>query len=215
MPQGLLVPSYRERIGYHAMLLGGIALLASMLLTIGANQTAGDIALRQAEDLQASLAQVIPPSIHDNNLLDAPLELTGPDGKPLTVYRAVNDGAVSGVAFQVSEVGYAGPIVSVLGIDRNGELLGVRIIQHAETPGLGDKMEVAKGDWILGFDGLSLSNPLLEQWKVKKDGGHFDQFTGATITPRAIVTSIKGGLEWFAKNRERLLNTEAEKRTEP
>ncbi|GAB6040576.1 electron transport complex subunit RsxG [Endothiovibrio diazotrophicus] len=205
MAQGVLVPSYRQRIGYHAMLLGGIALLASMLLTIGANQTSEDIALRQAEDLRASLSQVVPDTVHDNNLLEGSLSLAGPHGEPLTVYRARMGGEVTAVAFEISEVGYAGPVVSMIGIDRSGAILGVRVLQHAETPGLGDKIEAAKDDWILGFDGLSLGNPPVEKWKVKKDGGQFDQFSGATITPRAVVKSIKGGLDFFAQHRDELL----------
>ena len=205
MAQGVLVPSYRQRLGYHAGLLGGIALLASGLLSIGDLQTREPIAERRAEDLKASLAKVIPNELHDNDLLADVVEMEDPGGNPLTIYRATREGSVQGVAFQVSGPGYAGPITSVLGIDRDGKLLGVRVIAHAETPGLGDKMEEAKGDWIFSFDGLSLGNPPVEQWAVKKDGGRFDQFTGATITPRGIVRSVREGLEFFGQHQKELL----------
>jgi electron transport complex protein RnfG len=197
-------PSYRKRIGYQAGLLGGFTLIAAALLVMGDIATRDTIALRKAEDLKASLAEVIPPSIHDNDLLADPLTLEGPDGAPLIVYRAREGLQVTGVAYRVSGIGYAGTIELLLGLDAAGAVLGTRVLSHAETPGLGDKMEVTKGDWILAFDGLSLGNPPAERWAVKKDGGDFDQFTGATITPRGILGALRGGLEFFARHRDTL-----------
>ncbi len=95
--------------------------------------------------------------------------------------------------------GYSGKIRLLTGIDTNNQLLGVRIIAHKETPGLGDKVETKKSDWIKQFKGLSLSNPSKSQWKVKRDGGTFDAFTGATITPRAVVTAAYQLLIYFSK----------------
>jgi electron transport complex protein RnfG len=92
----------------------------------------------------------------------------------------------------------------MLGVDAEGKVLGVRVLAHKETPGLGDKIEVKKGDWILRFAGLSLGNPLPEKWKVKKDGGQFDQFAGATITPRGVVKAVREGLDFFAANQAKL-----------
>jgi electron transport complex protein RnfG len=109
------------------------------------------------------------------------------------------------VAFGITAQGYAGPIELILGLDTRGQILGVRAIAHAETPGLGDKIEASRDDWILGFNGLSLSDPPSERWAVKKDGGDFDQFSGATITPRAVVGAIKTGLAFFAAKRDTLL----------
>jgi Na+-translocating ferredoxin:NAD+ oxidoreductase subunit G len=197
-------PTYRKRIGYQAGLLGGFTLIAAALLVLGDLSTRETIALRKAEDLKASLAEVIPPAIHDNDLLAHPLTLEGPDGSPLVVYRALQGLQVTGLAYRVSGTGYAGEIELLLGLDASGTVLGTRVLSHAETPGLGDKMEVSKGDWILGFDGLSLGNPPAERWKVKKDGGDFDQFTGATITPRAILAALHGGLDFFARHRDTL-----------
>jgi electron transport complex protein RnfG len=112
---------------------------------------------------------------------------------------------VEAVVFQVTGYGYAGRILCMMGVDREGRILGVRVLKHAETPGLGDKIEPAKADWIHRFEGKSLGNPPPEQFAVKKDGGVFDQFAGATITPRAVVKAVKGGLEFFTREKSVLL----------
>ncbi|MBK1643189.1 electron transporter RnfG [Thiocapsa imhoffii] len=198
------VPSYRKRIGYQAGLLGGFTLIAAALLVIGDIATRDTIALREAEDLQASLSEVIPLALHDNDLLADPITLEGPDGAPLAIYRARRGTEITGLAFRVRGRGYAGPIDLLLGLDASGQILGTRVLSHSETPGLGDKMERSKSDWILVFEGLSLDHPPLERWAVRKDGGDFDQFTGATITPRAILSALREGLVFFAKHRDTL-----------
>lgn len=204
---GVAVPSYRKRIGYQAMLLGGMATLASAMLVLGDLETRDAIAQRQAEDLKASLSQVLPDALHDNDLLSdvitLPPRTEGETAK--RVYRARKAGEISAVAFEVSAFGYGGPITSLMGIDANGEILGVRVLSHAETPGLGDKIEVERDDWILSFDGRSLANTSEQKWRVRKDGGMFDQFTGATITPRAVVQSVHEGLLFFRHHRAQLL----------
>jgi electron transport complex protein RnfG len=198
-------PSYRKRTSYQAGLLGGFAMIAAALLVMGNIATRDAIEQRRAEDLLASLSQVIPGRIHDNNLLGNPLVLEDASGERITIYRALQGLDVTGVAFQVTGQGYAGAIELMLGLNASGEILGTRVLSHAETPGLGDKIEASRDDWILGFDGLSLGNPAPERWGVKKDGGGFDQFTGATITPRAVVQAVKEGLEFFRINRDTLL----------
>ncbi len=196
-------PTYRQRVGYQAGLLGGFAMVAAAMLVMGDIATRDAIQQRQAEDLLASLAQVIPPDLHDNDLLADSLQLPTPDGE-VTVYRALEGLAVSGVAFETVGQGYGGPIRVLLGVDKDGRILGARVLAHTETPGLGDKIEAARDDWILDFDGKSLGEPPPERWAVKKDGGDFDQFSGATITPRAVVKSVKEGLELFAAHRDAL-----------
>ncbi len=195
---------FRKGIGYQGLLLGVTVTMAATLLVVADRVTREPIAQRHAEDMQASLAQVIPPALHDNDLLANTLTLNGADGEPVTVYQALSDGRVTAVAFQVTGNGYSGDIDVILGLAPDGKVLGARVLAHKETPGLGDKIEVAKDDWILVFNGLSLGNPPAERWKVKKDGGDFDQFSGATITPRAVVRALRGGLEFFAANREAL-----------
>lgn len=197
-------PGYRKRVGYQAGLLGGFATLAAALLIVGNNSTHEAIAERHAEDLLESLSQVLPDTLHDNNLLDNALIIEDADGTPITIYRAIKAQHLTGLAWRVTGQGYAGAIQLLLGVRPNGELLGVRVLAHAETPGLGDKIEVQKDDWILDFDGRSLANTPSPEWQVQKDGGRFDQFSGATITPRAVVKAVHRGLEFFATHRDTL-----------
>lgn len=204
---GVLEPSYRKRTAYQAMLLGGMATLASAVLVLGDLETRDTIALRKAEDLKASLRQVVPDAVHDNDLLSDIITLTPEQqgAKAVKVYRAHLDNQISAVAYEISSNGYAGPITCIMGVAANGEILGVRVLAHAETPGLGDKIEIARDDWITSFNGRSLGNTSNRQWHVKKDGGDFDQFTGATITPRAVVKAVHQGLALFDANRGTLL----------
>ena len=200
-------PAYRKRVGYHGALLGGFATIAATMLLMGNISTQAVIEQRLAEDLQASLSQVIPASLHENNLLDNRRCIRYHD-REVTVYQGIKNDKTTAVAYSVSSQGYAGEIVLMMGVNAKGEILGVRIISHTETPGLGDKIEVAKDDWILSFNGLSFKKLAKDKWKVTKDGGNFDQFSGATITPRAVVKAIKQGLELFKQHREKLLYIE-------
>ena len=199
-------PQYRQRIGYQAMLLGGFSALATVMLVAGNIATREPILARQKEDLQASLNQVIAANLYDNDLLQSPLQLPGQKSEPITVYRGIAGTQVSALAWEVSSQGYAGEIRLLLGLDAEGKILGVRVLSHAETPGLGDKIEVDKDNWMLGFNGLSLGNPPAAEWKVKKDGGRFDAFSGATITPRAVLQAIVSGLSFFNQQRTVLLS---------
>lgn len=198
------VTKYRSKFSYSTLLLGSFALLASAFIAIGDRVTRAAITERLAEDLQMSLAQVVPPELHDNDLLQDTVTVGTPG---IQVYRARRDGKVQAVAYELSGAGYGGStIVLVMAVDADGKVLGVRVVSHAETPGLGDKLELSKSDWILSFDGRSLGDPPEEDWAVKKDGGEFDQFTGATITPRTVVGVVKQGLEFFAAHRAELLD---------
>ncbi len=197
--------AFRRSAAFQALLLGVFATVAAAILAAVDLGTAGAIAERRAEDLRASLAQVVPAELYDNNLLADPIEIATGDGGTVTVYRGRKDGMVTAVAFETRAAGYAGDIVLLMGVDRAGAVQGVRVLAHVETPGLGDKIEAAKSDWILGFEGRSLGGA--ERWAVRKDGGDFDQFSGATITPRAVVHAVKEGLEFFAARRGELLRT--------
>ena len=208
-----------QRTLIHGFILGAFCLGFGMLLVMTNGFTKDDIALRAIEDRQNSLAQVIPESIHDNNLATDTLTLKNEQGNEVVAYLASKEGKVTGVAFETSSPGYSGAIKVMLGVDPEGKILGARVLAHKETPGLGDKIEVKKGDWILRFTGLSIGNPPLDKWKVKKDGGQFDQFAGATITPRAVVKAIREGLQFFNANKTKIMefkndqakNTEAGK----
>jgi len=132
--------------------------------------------------------------------------LLGSD-KPVPVYRARKQGKpVAAVIAAVAPGGYNGNIFLLVGIYQDGSLAGVRIVRHIETPGLGDSIDEQKSDWILSFSGKSLQKPQKNRWKVQRDGGEFNQFTGATITPRAVVKAVYNSLVYFKQNRELLFS---------
>jgi electron transport complex protein RnfG len=199
----------QQRTLFHGLILGAFCLGFGIVLAISDSITVEDIAARALEDRLNSLKQVIPDSIHDNNLVTDAITMKNERDKEITVYRATMEGKVTGVAYEIFGSGYAGEMKLMLGLDAQGKVLGVRVIAHKETPGLGDKMEVKKGDWILRFTDLSLGNPPPDKWKVKKDGGQFDQFAGATITPRGVVDAIHKGLDLFAANKTQMMDLNA------
>lgn len=194
-----------SRVHIHAGILGAFCLGFGIVLAATDQITVDPIAARAQEDKQNSLGQVIPVVIHDNNPVKDTLTLKNHEGKDVTIYRATKAGKVTGIAYEIHGSGYAGEIKLMLGVDADGRVLGVRALAHKETPGLGDKINIVKSDWITHFNGLSLGAPPKDKWKVKKDGGQFDQFSGATITPRGVIKGIREGLEFFADNKTTLL----------
>ncbi len=202
--KGVLKPSYTQRPAYFAGVLWMIAAIAGSLLVMGFVGTEEPIKQRALEDLQRSLSQVLPAERYDNDPSLDTLDQPSEDGTVNRFYRATLASVAVASAFEVEEGGYSGPIRLVMGVSRDGLILGVRVLSHTETPGLGDKIETAKDDWVLSFNGLSLSNLADERWAVKKDGGAFDQFSGATITPRAVVKAVKKGLLLEQANRAAL-----------
>jgi len=152
-----------------------------------------------------SLHEILSHEAYDNDILADSLllshELLG--GRDLRVYRArLGAEPVAAVFTVVAPAGYGGPIRLLVGINVFGEIDGVRVVSHRETPGLGDDIEVGRSDWILSFDGRSLLDPFYDRWAVRRDGGVFDQFTGATITPRAVVTAVRDTLIYFESHRD-------------
>lgn len=197
-------------------------------LAIFAVVTAGAIAVTQvmtadriAYNIKAAearaLNQILPASSYDNDLLNDTMDvdsrfnqqLLGPLADNALIYRARNNGLVSAVILPaIAPDGYTTNIDLIVGINRDGSLAGVRVVAHRETPGLGDKIDTRKSDWVLSFANKSLNNPTSEQWAVKKDGGDFDQFTGATITPRAVVRAVKRALMFFDMHKDLLLDNQ-------
>ncbi len=141
-------PAYRKRIGYQAMLLGGFATFASVFLVSGNIATRDAIDERLKEDLLQSLSQVIPDNLYDNNLLDNILQVTDQKNHSIKIYRGFKNSQVSALAWEISEQGFADEIKMIIGVDTDGKILGVRVIAHSETPGLGDKIEEKK---VTGF----------------------------------------------------------------
>jgi electron transport complex protein RnfG len=193
----------RSALPYQPLLLATVAVAAGLALTLADRATRAPIARAEAEDKRQILAQVVPPALADNDLLADRVSVAGgPGGRPLVVHRAVRQGRVQAAAFEVVGRGYAGDIVLLIGVDRDGRVLGVRVLRHRETPGLGDKIEIGRHPWIDSFRGRTLERG---GWAVRKDGGEFDAFAGATITPRAVVRAVHEGLQWFAAQRAVIL----------
>ena len=193
----------RDKLAYQPLLLGFVALIASGALAVVSGATGPAIAAAEAKDLRDSLSEVLPAGLADNDFLKDTVDLQK-DGKTVTVYRARQGNEIKAALFKVAERGYGGDIQVLMAVDMAGRTLGVRVLKHTETPGLGDKIEAKKDDWVLAFNGKSLGEPAPDKWGVKKDNGVFDQFAGATITPRAVVKAVKGGLEFFAARKQEI-----------
>lgn len=200
-------------ISKNSALLAAFAAATAGLIAFTFTSTAGRISDAERRAAQRALFEVVPKSRHNNDLLSDTLTIPAEDAAtlrlndPALVHVARQDGEPVAFLFtSTAPDGYSGDIRLLIGINVDGTVAGVRALRHAETPGLGDKIELAKSRWILGFDGKSLGNPSLSGWAVKKDGGEFDQFAGATITPRAVVKQVKTVLQYVQDHRDELLS---------
>ena len=202
-------PTITKAINKNALILALFAFVSTGLIAITHWLTKDKIAKEVELSLLRQLSQIVPAENYTNNvyqdcLLIQDANLLGtPNWQKL--YRMRGD--VGNYALMMTSVapdGYSGKITIALAAHTDGTLLGVNILGHNETPGLGDKIERSKSDWLKQFDGLSLTNTEQKQWAVRKDGGQFDALTGATITPRAVVNSVYNGLQFLQKNSETL-----------
>lgn len=189
-------------LGVFAMV--GVAIVAGLQFST-ADRIAANIEAARLRSMHAVLA----PDRYNNEILKDQITVTDEvlqtGGKPVTIYRARMDNQPVGVVFEtVAPKGYSGPIHLLVGINLDETISGVRILSHKETPGLGDAIDHKHSDWLTGFAGKSLENPLPGRWAVKRDGGDFDQFTGATISPRAVVKSIRESLAYFSLHKAEL-----------
>jgi len=194
----------------NSLLLALFAVCTTALIAGTHLATKKDIALQIRKAEEKALLQIVPRDRHDNLMLDDTIAV-GPEDAGLglneekRIYIARNEGeVVAAIIPAVAPDGYTGDIGLIIGINSDGTIAGVRALSHRETPGLGDKVDIKKSDWVLGFNGRSLSNPMLDGWAVKRDKGVFDQFTGATITPRAVVSATLRALQFAQANREKL-----------
>lgn len=202
-------------ISKSALALALIALIGTALLAWVNHLTAPRIAEQERELLLEQLQQVLPAERFDNAMHEDYITVTSekafPGGQEVRLFRARKDGLPVAVVMKLAAIdGYNGRIELLVGINSDGRISGVRVLRHRETPGLGDGIDLERSDWILSFDGKSLENPAPPDWTVKRDGGQFDQFTGATITPRAVVRAVHRALEYFEANKERLFSTPSE-----
>jgi electron transport complex protein RnfG len=193
-----------------AAVLGLFAVLGMGLVAYVHDTTGERIAANERAMLLSALETLVPANSFDNDILSDTVMASGRTlgaDQPVTVHRARKNGKpVAAVLSPVAPDGYNGTIRLLVAIRADGALAGVRVISHRETPGLGDAIDADKSHWIFGFDGRSLDNPLENRWKVKRDGGDFDQFAGATVTPRAVVKAVYKALVFFRANAGRLFD---------
>ncbi len=198
-----------------AALLAGFGGLGTTLVIATYEATKDQIEASEQANLLKNLNNILPSSMYTNKLLENKLNVPADSlfghKKPNTIYQAWNGDKPVAVAFSiVAPDGYSGDIQLLIAIKASGKISGVRVISHKETPGLGDKIELAKDNWILNFNDKELHNPDTKLWKVKKDGGIFEQFTGATITPRAVVKAVHRALDYFQHNQKKLFLDQAQ-----
>lgn len=197
-----------------AAALGLVAIAGTSMLTGVDWLTADRIAAQERRVILDQLGELIP-NEYDNALLDDRFtfmdETHFPGGQFATAWRARLQGEPVAVVLKFNAVkGYNGNITLLAGINVDGSLRGVRVVSHKETPGLGDAIEIEKSNWILGFTGKSLDNPEPGKWAVRREGGDFDQFTGATITPRAVIDAVHLALQYFDAEQAFLFNAPAD-----
>lgn len=189
------------------------ALLGTALMVVVNWHSQPYIKVNERQVLLKTLNTLIPASMYDNDIVNdtvllQDMDLLGSENDSL-IYRArKNNNPVAAVMTIIAPDGYTGPIALLVGVNYAGTIQGVRVVKHRETPGLGDAIDIERGDWILSFNGKSLSNPQATGWKVKRDGGEFDQLTGATITPRAIVQSVHKALRFYRQHRSEIFYIE-------
>ena len=170
---------------------------------------ANDKALLE-QALQPALAGVF----YEGGVSESRLVMLPPHGLPgsdaALIYRVyAQDKPVAALFAVTARDGFSGVIRILVGVQFDGTITGVRILQHRETPGLGDKIESARSDWIFQFDGQSMGNPEVTGWAIRNDGGEFDQLTGASVTPRAVIGAIRDTLLYFAEHRDEVFAAES------
>lgn len=192
-----------------ALVLALFAIIGTFFVSFTYDNTIDRINENKRLALLKAFHVLIPPSAHDNDVFTDFIQVKNKkllgNKKPVNIYRArKNNKPVAVIINSVAPDGYNGNIELLVAINYDGVLAGVRVVHHKETPGLGDAIEESRSDWITKFKQRSLTNPEKQGWAVKRDGGEFDQFTGATVTPRAIVKAVYNTLNYYKENRDTL-----------
>ena len=203
------MPTLSKSMTRSAIVLGLFAIIATALVAFTNSATKERVEASKRNYTLRKLNELVPADMHDNALdqdkimvQDALLDKRA----EVPIYRVLKDGQVSAVIIaSVAPDGYSGRITQLVAVRRDGSLIGVRVIEHNETPGLGDGIDTSKSDWIHIFDEKSLQSPDESRWRVRRDGGEFDQMTSATITSRAVVKATRNALRYFERNKEQLL----------
>lgn len=210
-PSEIEPPKHRltEAISMNSLLLSIFAIITTGACVLTYTLSAERIEQNRQHALESRLSEVMPAKLYDNDLLNSTLTLADPSVTG-PIYQASYQGKPVGVIIPTyAPDGYGGAIELLVGILDNGSITGVRVVPpHLETPGLGDAIDIKKSDWIKSFNGQSLQATPIERWAVKKEGGDFDQFTGATITPRAVIRAVKHSLQLFEEHYSILIPTQ-------
>lgn len=199
--------------------LAMIAGICTALVAATWQLTTERIAANQQAWLEQSLAPALSGLFYDSGVTESVMTIPAPHDLPgnrdAIVYRVYAEGEPVAALFVVNaRNGYAGPIRLLIGVDTAGTVSGVLVLEHRETPGLGDRIEPGKSDWLLQFNGHSLTDPEPPGWAIKRDGGEFDQLTGASVTPRAIIKAIRTTLQYFDAHAEEIFAAPADDTTE-
>ncbi|VAX11241.1 Electron transport complex protein RnfG [hydrothermal vent metagenome] len=200
-----------------AVLLALFASTGTGIVSLIYEQTFDRIESNHRATLLKGLHELVLPSQHDNDIFSDIIKVS--DAKLLgstrsvSIYRARMGGQpIAAIIESIAPDGYNGNINLLIAINYNGQLAGVRVVNHKETPGLGDAINLSHSNWILDFKGKSLNDPEAKRWAVKRDGGIFDQFTGATITPRAVVNAVHNSLIYFNRHRDTIFSPQTIKK---
>ncbi len=194
--------------------LAAIAAICTAAVAATYQLTRDRIAANEQAFLEQSLEPALAGTFFEGSVTESMLVIPAPHELPgnedVIVYRVYAEDAPVAALFAVTaRDGYAGPIRILLGIGYDGTVTGVRILEHRETPGLGDKIESSRSDWVFQFDGRSLGDPPADGWAIRRDGGQFDQLSGASVTPRAVLGAIQTTLIYFEANREEIFSAPA------
>jgi len=196
-----------QPIAKTGLTLAMIAAVCTALVATTYLATKDRIAANDKALLEQSLQPALSGIFYDSGVSESRLVIPPPHGLPgsdaAIVYRVyAEDEPVAALFVVTARDGFSGSIRILVGIGVDGTVTGVRILQHRETPGLGDKIESARSNWVFQFDGRSLGNPQASGWAIRVDGGEFDQLTGASITPRAVIKAIRDTLIYFDAHRD-------------
>jgi electron transport complex protein RnfG len=186
-----------------------IAAICTALVTATFQLTKDRIAANEKALLEQALQPALAGVSYDSSVSESRLVLPPPHGLPgneaAIIYRVfAEDKPVAALFAVTARDGFSGAIRILVGVNFDGTVTGVRILQHQETPGLGDKIDSSRSDWVFQFDGHSLTGPVVSGWAIRSDGGEFDQLTGASVTPRAVIKAIRETLLYFDAQRDEI-----------
>ena len=192
-----------------AITLVAFAFVGTAMLAYVFDITRAPIEASEKEARLALFKEILPESTYDNNLLKdsieiAPNEQLGNRQPTVANIAKLNNNTAGVILEATAHDGYSGDIKLLIAIRADGSISGVRVLTHKETPGLGDYIDIARGNWIKLFNDESVNKTAAVQWQVKKDGGKFDYMVGATITPRAVVKAVFKALQFYDMNKTTL-----------